>query len=442
MKRWLVVLLIVLALIVLVSPGIVGRLAEKNIEDSITWTETESPGLTITTETFQRGWFTSEGRYRVVLEGGQFREASGRYAAATGNTELPSLIIDTRLDHGLLPVTSLGRDEGSLSPGLASTVSSFHVDPGNGAPFEVPGALYSNVGLSGASDSHLLLEPGAFEHDGASVQWQGTDLIIRADPAARGRAVEGIIKAASLKADGMDAGFESLTITADQSATVYGFNIGSADIALKDLTFGSGNDGVSMARMGIRANSKIEDERVSGQSTFTVSKLTSPTGDVIDVDFQVSIADFDAQSLGMISAALKEAQGAADPEVAMANIYPSIESDLQTLLRRGMEFNIDQLKVSLPQGLVVPTVAIDVEEMAADEAFSWPAILLNMTAAIDVRMPVELFDLLAMMSPEANTLVAMGVLQKNGTDYVMEADYAKGLINVNGAPMPIPIPGM
>jgi len=442
MKRWLVVLLVVLALIILVSPGIVGRLAEKNIEDSITWTETESPGVTITTETFERGWFTSEGRHRVVLEGGQFREASEKYAAATGNANLPSLIIDTRVDHGLLPVTSLSRDEGSLAPGLASTVSSFQVDPGNGEPVEVPGALYSNVGLSGASDSRLLLEPGSYDHEGASMQWQGADLMVRADPAARGRAVEGTIDAITLKGEGIDAGFESLSITADQSATDYGFNIGSADIELRDLKFGSGDGSVSMARMGIKADSEIEDERVSGQSTFAVSKLTSPTGDVVDVEFQVSIADFDAQSLGVISTALKEVQGAGDPQAAMASLYPSIESDLQTLVRKGMEFSIDELKVSLPQGLVVTAVEIDVEEIPEDDAFSWPAVLLNMTAAVDVRLPVELFDMLAMMSPEAGSLVAMGVLQKDGDDYVMEADYAKGLINVNGAPMPIPIPGM
>ena len=35
MKRWIVILLVILALVILISPGIVGRLAEKNIEDSI-----------------------------------------------------------------------------------------------------------------------------------------------------------------------------------------------------------------------------------------------------------------------------------------------------------------------------------------------------------------------------------------------------------------------
>jgi uncharacterized protein YdgA (DUF945 family) len=132
MNRWLVALLVLLAVVILVSPGIIGRLAEQNMEEGIEWAESESPGVAITTEAFDRGWFTSEGQHRVVLEGGQFQDATERYAAATGNPELPSLIIDTRIDHGLLPLSSLTRDSGSLVPGLASTISTFQLDPGNG----------------------------------------------------------------------------------------------------------------------------------------------------------------------------------------------------------------------------------------------------------------------------------------------------------------------
>ena len=33
----------------------------------------------------------------------------------------------------------------------------------------------------------------------------------------------------------------------------------------------------------------------------------------------------------------------------------------------------------------------------------------------------------------------MGIVQKDGDDYVMDARYADGLVNVNGAPMPLPV---
>ena len=34
----------------------------------------------------------------------------------------------------------------------------------------------------------------------------------------------------------------------------------------------------------------------------------------------------------------------------------------------------------------------------------------------------------------------MGLLVPDGDDYIMNAEYAQGLVNVNGAPMPIPMP--
>jgi hypothetical protein len=34
----------------------------------------------------------------------------------------------------------------------------------------------------------------------------------------------------------------------------------------------------------------------------------------------------------------------------------------------------------------------------------------------------------------------MGILKKDGDFYVVNAEYRKGLLTVNGAPMPIPLP--
>ena len=130
------------------------------------------------------------------------------------------------------------------------------------------------------------------------------------------------------------------------------------------------------------------------------------------------------------------------PQSALMEIFPAIEGEVQTLLQKGIEFSVDQLEVSLPQGVLTTSMAFDVPETDANDSFSWPGVILSTTASIDVRVPVSLFDMVAMMSPEANSLVAMGILIKEGEDYVMDADYEKGLVNVNGAPMPIPIPGL
>ena len=55
MNRWFVAALVSLALIVLVSPGIVGRLAERSVEENLKFAASESDELVVTTESFERG---------------------------------------------------------------------------------------------------------------------------------------------------------------------------------------------------------------------------------------------------------------------------------------------------------------------------------------------------------------------------------------------------
>ena len=110
MNRWFVAALFTLALIVLVSPDIVGRLAEKSVEQNLNFAAGESDEMVVIIESFDRGWFTSEGRHRIEAHGATLRSllqgTSGEY------TKPPSLLIDTHIDHGLLPVTSMSRDAG------------------------------------------------------------------------------------------------------------------------------------------------------------------------------------------------------------------------------------------------------------------------------------------------------------------------------------------
>ena len=73
MNRWFVAGLVTLALIVLVSPGIVGRLAQKSVEENLDFATSESDEIMVTTESFDRGWFTSEGRHRIELGDGSLR---------------------------------------------------------------------------------------------------------------------------------------------------------------------------------------------------------------------------------------------------------------------------------------------------------------------------------------------------------------------------------
>ena len=442
MKRWLVILLVVLAVVVLVSPGIVGRMAEKNLEENINWAETESGGLEFQTESFERGWFTSVGRYRVSLTAASVGKAMRNIQNETGNEAPPSLIIDTRLDHGLVPIASLGRESGSLMPGLASTVSTFQLDPGDGELVPLPGSLYSNVSLTGASDSRYLLEAGDFQEDEVQVEWQGADIAVQTDWSTGTMVVDGRIEPFTFTDESDTVRFGAISIAADHVKSDYGFNVGTGEFSMDSVVVESAGTPANVGKITFAADANVADARLNIRSRVTVDEIVIPGMGDMNFVLDLALKRLDAASMQVVAAAFREAQSSADPEAALGEMFPRIEDDLQKIVSSGAEIRIDQLDVTLPQGQLTTKIVVDIPEGDSSANFAWSSVLLAMTASADVRMPTAIFDLIQMVNPQATALVAMGILQQDGDDYVMNAVYAQGLLSVNGAPMPIPMPGM
>jgi len=442
MNRWVVAILVLLALVLLVSPGIIGRMAGDNVEAVIEKTEAENPGLEISLESLDEGWFITEGRHRLVFSGGRFGELRDEYRETTGYPELFSLLIDTRLDHGLIPVTSLNRDGGSLAPGLASAVSTFHVDPGNGELIDVPGALYSQVALGGGSKSRLLLEEASYDIDVASIDFGGTDLDLSADARGGDIAVSGRILPWSLTAPDGSVQVGEITIEADQRATGYGYRVGPVDVAVGRIEATSPDAAFAVGGMRMVSDSGIREGRLDTNGRFELDGVEVPGFGSVHVALGVTMNGLEPAAFGSIAEAFREAQADGDPAQAFEAIWPRIEADFETLAASGGQFRIDELNVTLPQGVIATDLSIDLPVQDADAAFSWGSVLLNMTASMNVSVPGPIFEMAAMMNPQANQLLAMGIIIKDEDDYVMAAEYAQGLVNVNGAPLPIPIPGL
>ncbi|MDH4057039.1 MAG: YdgA family protein, partial [Gammaproteobacteria bacterium] len=153
MKKSVIALILLAVLIIIVSPGIVGKLAENSVGENLNWAAEESGELVVTTTGFDRGWFVSEGQHRVELKDGSIRSLLSAAASDDGDATLPVLLINTRIDHGLVPITSMSREQGSLAPGLGSAVSTLSVEFGPGETIALPGTIYSKVGLGGGLES-------------------------------------------------------------------------------------------------------------------------------------------------------------------------------------------------------------------------------------------------------------------------------------------------
>ncbi|MED5421536.1 MAG: DUF945 family protein, partial [Pseudomonadota bacterium] len=171
-----------------------------------------------------------------------------------------------------------------------------------------------------------------------------------------------------------------------------------------------------------------------------MNNMTVPIIGGLSLDILLTLEGADAKALTAIGDTVQAAQSSANPEAAMNGLYESIEDDFSVLFNRGFEIRLDKLNLSLPQGMVAANVGLSIPEIDAGAPFDWSAVLLRMTGKIDMRIPGAIYQIAAMLDRRASGLVAMGILEPDGEDYVLNAEYAQGLLNVNGSPMPIPMP--
>jgi uncharacterized protein YdgA (DUF945 family) len=428
-KRSIVVTLVVLALVILISPGVVGWLAERNLQQGIEQAKTDSPDVVVTTERFDRGWFTSEGRHRVSL----------RHAGVAANG-MKSLIIDTRFDHGLLPVSSMSLSSGSLKPGLARMVSTLHLDDGQGNLTELPGTIYSETSLGGDTTGRYVLEAGSRDDAHGTATWSGADLQFTASDGHRELSVKGEVQPWSYQAGANSAEVGKLTVDARQVKTDFGIAVGDVIMVIESFAVaGEAGPLSGFQKLDINGTSAIDGDEVNARTRMSLQKLVIPEFGEIGISMDVAVNGLDAAALGRISKAADEARASDDPDAALGDLFSVIQGDLESMLASGGEIRLDQLDIALPQGDIRSKMTLAVAESSG--AFSWPGTIMATTASADISVAEALVQMGLEMNPDAASLIDMGFLKLEGDVYRMQAEFAGGLLTVNGAPLPIPLPG-
>ena len=433
MKKGVVALLVILAVVVIVSPGILGRLAEKSVDENLNWAAAESGDLIIQSERFDRGWFSSEGQHRVEIKDGNLKSALMELGSA--DDSLPVLLINTHLDHGLIPVSSMTREHGSLTPGLGSAVSSLSVEFSDGKTIELPGKIYSNVALGGELQSSYKLDAGSLDEGQAKAAWGDSNVDVTTNPSSGDVEFAGNIRGLSF-ADNSDAfTVSALTFSGSQAPTSFGFMTGDMKLQLSDVSITS--NGVQMGSiesMSVDGYTKLDDGRVNGRTTLQVGLAELPQLGDVSVDGDISLGGANAEILGE----LIQKMDALGPNPDQTQAFAAVQGDLKRLLASGLEVRFDKLDLTLPMGTVTTAVKFKVLEKDA-ATFDWSSLLLATEASADVSIPAALVDMALEMNPHAGAAVGMGFLQKNGDVYEISAEYKKALLTINGQPMPIPL---
>ena len=435
MKKSVLALILLAVLIIIVSPGIVGKLAENTVGENLNWAAEESGELIVTSEGFDRSWFSSEGQHRVELAEGGLRTAMTSAAGSTGDPQLPVLLINTHLDHGLIPVTSMNREEGSLAPGLGSAVSTLAIEAGDGEQIDIPGTIYSKIGLGGDLDSHYIVEAGSQAVEDGEVTWQASTINIAASAKTGKVEFEGDVGAMTFGNGQQTVSIDGLTFVGQQAPSSYGFNVGNVDFKMGALTSDGGGPSVGgMQGLSVKASSSVDDGVAAAAMRLEMSGQTVPGFGDISVIADMSFSGIDATALGAVSVRLEGLAGTPNPD----QIMMAAQEELKDLFAAGFDVGVEQFDVALPMGTVEMKMTIEIP--GSDRAaFAWSSLLLNTVASLDLRVPEALVQLASSMNPQTGAIIGMGYLKKEGDFYIMDADLKQGLLTINGAPIPIPM---
>ncbi len=433
MKKGLVVVLVLLAAVILVSPAIVGRMAEQSMDENLNWAAQESGAVSVTSESFDRGWFSSEGQHRIEIKDGELLSAMSTMGMQTD--DLPVLLINTKLDHGLIPVSSMGREKGSLAPGLGSAVSTLAIESPDGEVVEIPGTIYSKVGLGGELRSNYIVGPGSHTDGDVTASWGSTNIDIKTDPSSGEAVFKGQIGDLSIDSGNEGVSLGGITFEGEQIPTEYGFAVGQVEFAVDELVVASPGAPGPMS-MAVTADTQLDGEDVNADATVSMTMRKLPQLGDMTLDLDLAIEGADAASMGRLEQVVNSLDPAAQQD-PMA-MYAAMEDDLKQLFASGFALNFNRFDITIPQGTITSKLLFSFGEDDID-TFEWTSLLLNTEAAIDLSIPEPIVEMVMAMNPQASMAIGGGYLVKEGDAYVLKAEMKQGLLTVNGAPIPLPM---
>lgn len=426
MKKGIVVILVVLALVVIVAPGIVGMLAEKSVDEQIEWTETDNRDLKVTAVKFDRGWFSSQGQHRIELLDTANAAGMKDLLGLRGDDSLPALIIDTKLNHGPL---AFGGESGSLQPGLGNAVSTLSFETTDGEIIALPGEIYSSLSLVG--DLRSSYQANAGSSDNAT--WSDIQVDVESILATGAYSYDGTIAALHFAKDEDDISLENFAFSGDLEMSEFNFVVGDMRIAIDDMSVATaGQPPFGIGPVLFETHSEIAGERVNSRSNFAMEAANFPAIGPAGIDMQVAVDGIDALALKRLINRVQVLQSSTDP----MDMVGSVNQELLELLLAGADIRIERLDIALPQGTIRSHFNVNVKESDSDQP-EWASLLLATAADAKLEIPEMIANMAMIMAPNAEAIEQF--LIKNGDVYEVEAAYKQGLLTVNGLPMPLPI---
>lgn len=317
-------------------------------------------------------------------------------------------------------------------PGLGRAVSTARLEFANGEAVELPGTIYSTLGITGELQSKYVLEPGSQAADGGRLTWGAGEVNVTSDPFASDLVVLGKLGPLSFESAEETLQLGNIALSIDQDPSPFGFPVGNASLTVDRISVVTEDESLAIGPVSFMTAVSVRQERVSGATRLRIDNAPLEQLGAADIVFEMRLEDADGMALGRVRRSLETA----GPDNLLARAQ--LEADVQRLLAAGLELHVDRLNVELPSGQIAVQSALKVA--ATDSAgVSWGSLLLGLDANFDVVLPADFVSLVTEWSPDATMLIGLGYLRRNGDSYEMRAGIKNGVLTINGAPMQIPM---
>lgn len=406
MKKVLVILVVVLALVFGAAPRWVGGRAQDRYEQIID--RLRSEGVEVTTAKYDRGWFGSHATTDLVIPIPQTTREAPQLPK-----ELRFTLVST-LRHG--PITSLG------GIGLAQIDTQVQLNGEQIFPADYPASLRTLVALDGATRTLLDLPAVKLPatESRPNIDFRGLSGVVNVD-ATFGHVDSRWESPGALITGNKIEKVEIGTLTADTKADrgAAGLMLGNAKVALTQVTAkGVASDTtLAMTNLFVEANTGAEGELVTGSVRYHVGSLSFDDQQYKDADLRVSAANLSAPVLVQIQKALDEIQAQhIPPEMQGTAIMSTLVTQLPLLLERDPILAIENLQVDTPQGhvegrLKVQAIGLRMEDLQGSMGF-----LHKLQADAHVKLPETLVRLLVAQRTKQQINRQLAMRRKQGEE--------------------------
>ncbi|MGH8495973.1 MAG: YdgA family protein [Gammaproteobacteria bacterium] len=440
-KRTLIILAVLVLVLAVLAPGLVGLLAQDRHENQIEMAMQSSPYIELTTGDFDRGWFSSRGRYRVELSDRFERQATAEKPVE----ELPALIIDSHLHHGPFALATAFSKGGTLLPVLGTVESKLTLVSADGEPMlELPGAVITNIHFDGGGTARYASGPVDIDDGGQHVTWGGADITAEFDSGATHMVSEGRIDALTAVDD--EGRFESgpISFSGDQTLTDYGFRTGESEVHMASVGMASASSGrMKLEEFHVRYAAGMPEEFVVATVEMSLAELQADDWRAGPAVLRFELAHLEPAALGRLVKTMQGMGVRGEPDAKQtAATMAQASNDLRALLANGAIFSLEELRLQTPEGETF--VKLHLEFPAGTDPAGGSMLMLAGAADGDLslKLPMSLVAAAGSENPDSQQYLQMllesGFVEVQDENYVVDAEYSGGLLTVNGIPVPIP----